>query len=753
MRGSEEASDGRPDAEDAEDGHWHCFPFLATSPAMLHVQQSARKAAVPCRIAVARGRAAAGSRGPATMRTRSVGLLLAAAAAAVLVFPGARADAPGRVPPPLPPVAGKDAAFLPPLPEVSPRNASYTIAARLDPERRTLTGTLVLEWRNTSERELSTFPFHLYWNAFRNNLSTTARGEGRRAPDDRKREERTFGWIQVRTIRLLGEAEEDLTPTLRYVNEDGNTDDRTVAEVRTARPVAPGATARFRVEWDSLLPHGSVGRAGWVHDYHFVVQWFPKIGVFSNGEWNCHPFYAWTEFFADFGVYDVALTLPRGFVVGATGRLAARTDNPDGTETLRFVQEDVHDFAWTASRRFLERRTRFEDPGYPPVDIRLLLQPEHAHLAERYLEATRIALRTYGTWSAPYPYPQITVVDPAYGSASGGMEYPTLFTGGASIVAPPAVQSPEGVTIHEAGHQFWYGLVANNEFEEAWLDEGFNTYMTSKATDHSIGPRGWGRRGWPFVAPGVSIPRGAENRVGLRYGGKADVMAKRAWTYRDGGSYGLNSYGKPALVLQTLEGLLGEETMVKVLRTYARRFRFAHPTTGDFIATVGEVTGQDWRWFFDETFFSSNLCDYAVEVKSEPVRTPAGWFEGKDGRLEPKPPVDGKEEEGDGPHESLVTVVRRGEVRLPVEVLVEFADGRAATERWDGRDRWTRFRYEGAKVVSAAVDPGRRIAIDVDPSNNEWISDRGPARRAATKWAARYLYWLQNLLELHALAG
>ena len=180
------------------------------------------------------------------------------------------------------------------------------------------------------------------------------------------------------------------------------------------------------------IPHGSVGRAGWVHDYHFIAQWFPKIAVFWQGQWNPHPFYAWTEFFADFGVYDVKLTLPRGFVVGATGRHESKTDNPDGTESYRFVQEDVHDFAWTASRRFLERRARFDDAGYPPVDIRLLLQPEHAHLGDRYLEATKIALRTYGTWSAPYPYAQITVVDPAWGSGSGGMEYPTLFTGGAA---------------------------------------------------------------------------------------------------------------------------------------------------------------------------------------------------------------------------------------------------------------------------------------------------------------------------------
>jgi hypothetical protein len=703
------------------------------------------------------------------MRPRTAGFLLVAFAAFVLAREGAHARGPRHVRPPLPPPAGKHAPGLPPLPEVSPRNASYTIEARLDPDKRTLSGSLVLDWKNTSDQPLASFPFHLYWNAFRNNLSTNARGEGRRAPSDLMKDERSFGWTEVKSVRLLGEAEEDLTPTLTYLNEDGNSDDRTVMQVRTSSPIAPGASARFRIEWESRIPHGSVGRAGWVHDYHFIVQWFPKLGVFWKGQWNCHPFYTWTEFFSDFGVYDVKLTLPRGFVVGATGRLASKTDNSDGSESYRFVQEDVHDFAWTASRRFLERRARFEDPGYPPVEIRLLLQPEHAHLGDRYLEATKIALRTYGTWSAAYPYPQITVVDPAYGSASGGMEYPTLFTGGASVLSPPELQSPEGVTIHEAGHQFWYGLVANNEFEEAWLDEGFNSYMDTKASHHSLGPGGWGRTffgsgegrgrrgGWPFVAPGVRIPRGSGDLVDLRRGGEADVMAKKAWTYREASSYTLNSYGKPSLVLQTLEGLLGEETMVKVLRTYARRWRFGHPTTEDFLAAVDEVTGGGWRWYFNETFFSGDLCDYGVEVKSEPVRKPAGFFPGKDGTLAyreaPKEKKRGGDGDGEERFESRVTIVRHGEVRLPVELRLAFADGRVVNERWNGRDRWYRFRYEGAKLERATIDPGRKIAIDVDPTNNEWIATSGPAHRAAAKWSARYLFWLQNLLELHTLVG
>jgi hypothetical protein len=653
---------------------------------------------------------------------------------------------------------------LPPLPAESPRNANYTIQARLDPEKHEVAGSLVLEWRNTADRPLDRFPFHLYWNAFRNNLSTSSRGGGgRRRPNVGAGEDRTFGYIDVKTVRRL-DPDEELKP--RFVSpDDGNADDRTVMEVETAREVAPGETVRFRVEWTSLIPYGTVGRAGWVHDYNFIVQWFPKIGVFWKGKWNAHQFHPWTEFFADFGVYDVSLTVPSTFVVGATGRLEGENDNGDGTRTLRFVQEDVHDFAWTASLRFLERKAVFDDPGYPRVEIRLLVQPEHAHLSERYIEATKTALRAYGTWSAPYPYPQITVVDPAWRSGSGGMEYPTLFTGGANVLAPPELQSPESVTIHEAGHQFWYGLVANNEFEEAWLDEGFNTYTQGKAMEAALGPEGWGRRyfgftagrggrtGWPVVAPGVWIGRGRDDLASLRENGRTDVMARAGWEYRTSGSYTINSYGKPGLVLQTLEGLVGDETMTRVMRTYARRYRFGHPTTSDFIAVVNEVTGKDYRWFFDETFFSSDLVDYAVDVDVRGARKVEGWSEGPDGALQLTPSTRGRSQPG-GPWTSKVTVRRLGEARLPVELRVDFADGRFVRETWDGKDRWKAFTYEDAsQVVRAVVDPDGKLALDVDRGNNDWVAERGFAERAAAKWAARWMFWLQNLLELHLILG
>ncbi|HVD76085.1 MAG TPA: hypothetical protein VNH43_00685, partial [Vicinamibacteria bacterium] len=195
--------------------------------------------------------------------------------------------------------------------------------------------------------------------------------------------------------------------------------------------------------------------------------------------------------------------------------------------------------------------------------------------------------------------------------------------------------------------------------------------------------------------------------------------------------------------------------MTRIMRTYARRFRFAHPTTEDFIATVNEVTGKDYRWFFEQTWFSSDLCDYAVSVRNEKARTLEGYGEAPDGvPLLSLPRTDAREDEDKVSWESEVTVRRMGGVKMPVDILVTFTDGRTVTETWDGQYRWMRFRYRGAaKVERADVDPERKLAIDVDPANNIWVDEHGWSRRSALKWSARWMFWLQNLLETHMVIG
>src|SRR2546423_12585863 len=232
----------------------------------------------------------------------------------------------------------------------SPRNANYTITARLDHPTRTIHGDERISWRNPSAHAATSIQFHLYYNAWRDERSTwmrertlaRGRSDPRRGPSD-------WASIVVDRMEILsasgGEAG-DVTPRLRFIApDDGNADDRTVAELPLSRAVAPGDTIDLRIQWTSHVPR-TFARTGAIGDYYFIAQWFPKIGVLEDAGWNCHQFHATTEFFSDYGVYDVSLTVPRDWIVGATGVERSRTD--EGTFTThRYYQEDVHDFAWT----------------------------------------------------------------------------------------------------------------------------------------------------------------------------------------------------------------------------------------------------------------------------------------------------------------------------------------------------------------------------------------------------------------------
>jgi len=283
-------------------------------------------------------------------------------------------------------------------PPLSPRNANYTIAARLDPATRTITGTAVITWRNTTTRPAADLQFHLYWNAWKNPQSTFMRERTLGFPgpsvDRRRRAPNDWGRIDITSIAVTsaGAASTDLTASKRFIApDDDNANDETVMSVPLPRAAEPGATATITIAWTAHVPR-TFARTGAIGNFFFIAQWFPKLGVLQEDGWNCHQFHSGTEFFSDYGVYDVSLTVPAGWPVGATGVQRERRENSDRTTTHRYHQEDVHDFAWTTSPDYVERTARFEHPTLPMVDMRLLLQPEHADQAERHFDATRAAL-------------------------------------------------------------------------------------------------------------------------------------------------------------------------------------------------------------------------------------------------------------------------------------------------------------------------------------------------------------------------
>src|SRR5687768_14003870 len=253
----------------------------------------------------------------------------------------------------------------------SPRNANYTIDVRLDHGGRALSGRETIRWRNISSQPASELQFHLYWNAWRNLESTWLR-ERRLLPTFTRPRDDAWGSMDVRVLRVRAPngATVDLTSQLRHIApDDGNAEDRTVISVPLPSTVQPNGTVEVEIEWDARVPR-PFSRTGYIDDYYFIAHWFPKIGVLEDAGWNTHQFHSATEFYADYGVYDVSITVPRGFVVGASGREQQRTESGE-TTTYRFRGEDIHDFAWTASPRFIESKKTSGS-----VEMRLLLQPE-----------------------------------------------------------------------------------------------------------------------------------------------------------------------------------------------------------------------------------------------------------------------------------------------------------------------------------------------------------------------------------------
>jgi hypothetical protein len=615
---------------------------------------------------------------------------------------------------------------------LSPRNANYTIDVQLDARARTLTGRETLAWTNISTSPAGELQLHLYYNAWRNNQSTFIKEErlaGRRAGREGL-EEDELASIDVSSFKIASgpAAGADLKASLRFIApDDGNPDDRTVVAVTLPTPVQPNQSITLEIGWKSKLPR-TVARTGVVGNYFFLGQWFPKMGVLQNdGKWNCHQFHATTEFFADYGVYDVRMTVPRGWPLAATGEMRERIDHDNGTTTYRFYQEDVHDFAWTTSPDYVERHARFEQDGLPPVDMRLMIQPEHLSQVERHFNATRAALRYYGEWVGAYPYGHITIIDPAWQSEAEGMEYPTLFTAGTNWLMPKASSDTEDVTIHETGHQWFYGIVGSNEFEDGWMDEGINSYVNARVDAEAFGGRmretRWYFGGFvPWVFKDIPWDRVdfGDFIASYRRSATIDVPSTPSYEYWPGNPTPI-SYSKPALWLHTLERALGWPTMQRILSTYVERWQFRHPKPADFFQIANEESGRDLSPFFDQVYRGSSTFDYGIQsVKSTAA--------GKDN------------------YRTDVVVRRYGDGIFPVTVLVTFSDGAQTRTAWDGGNRWKEISLDHAtEATSAQVDPDQVLLLDTNFTNNSYaVEPRGP--RAATKWAAKWMIWLEDQL-------
>lgn len=605
--------------------------------------------------------------------------------------------------------------------------ADYTLRATLDPAAHLVHGEGTITWRNTSTTPVHELWMHLYLNAFKNERSAFLRervgGRGSTTPED-------WGWIDVRklVLRTSDAAPIDLWPAaeLRRPGDEDETD----AHVPLPVAIEPGEAVQLDVVFDDKLP-AIVERTGYRGSYHMVGQWFPKVARLEHdGTWAHFPFHHLAEFYADYGTYDVTLDVPEAYTLGATGPVT-EWHVADGRRVERHVQTDVHDFAWTAWDAWQVARETIDG-----VEVTLLYPRGFTRIAQRELATLRFGLPYYSAHYGRYPYKVLTVVHPQEDAAeSGGMEYPTLITGMGSWMTPPGVLVPELVTLHEMGHQWFYGLVATNELAWPFLDEGLNQF----AEQDGMGK--WRGDSSVVDLAGLSVSDATICAVGGTLGVHDEPVAQAANAFSTGQNYGALVYDRTASVVETLRRVYGDEPVMRALGRYARRFRFAHPGPDDLIAVFEEVLGVHVAATLRSALFDKGWVDYVVEGVSahEAVRA-AGMFDadGKRQKVEP-----GARDEGGW--DNAVLVRRRGTLSLPVDVEFFLADGTTRREHWDGEGESRRFWWHGPSAVrSATVDPEDHVMIDMNLANNRGSSDGHGA--SAPRTLERATYWMQLAL-------
>lgn len=661
----------------------------------------------------------------------------------------------------------------------------YWIDARLDERAHEIHGTLRMAWRNSTTRTVDALPFHLYMNAFRAEDTAwmaDARGEHRGQEFERDR----WGFVDVTRVERVAHDPGQDALALEHVPSEGQRTalrfaedaDPTTMSVSLDAPLGPGASIVLELAFTTRLPQ-VFARTGYHDEFHMAGQWFPKIGVLEqDGGWQAHTFSLFSEFYADFGDYEVFLDVPEHYVVGATGIAVAEHDADAGRKRLHYRAQMVHDFAWVADPNFIEHWGEYEG-----IRIRQLIQPDHVDDAQAHLDVQIAALASMQSRFGPYPWSTITIVHaPAGAEGAGGMEYPTLYTT-SDIELPewmPAWLLNERVSglftsVHEFGHQYFQGMFASNEHAQPWLDEGINT-MSNQLVYWDA----YGEDPWLVQLLGHELTTKDLMLLALLGAGDRDRVDQPADGFDPlADSYGTVTYQKTAAVMLTLRELCGREPWDRAFARYSEAARFRHPTGAQLERIlVEEIGGADGRlalvgdggpgtvWLDVQQYLDHGLRDAAVadfelqEVGNQPMLGHAGWHRAAPGEPLPAEPsqaiaaaeqivadvLDRPSKIGPSgwtltpaptgwPHsvasladdevEGFVLVARRSSFRVPVEVLVEFADGETTTVIWDGQADHHRFDFPGRRVERAIVDP--RLLLLIEPrklDNARWAEGK-----------------------------
>jgi hypothetical protein len=598
--------------------------------------------------------------------------------------------------------------------------ANYSIDARLDPDAGTVTGSETIEIENHSPDALDRVVLRLYQNVFRPD-----------AQRSRTLNDVTDGMV-VTSITVDGVPvnldyvhpqrrrwePEVPQPGFHYVDGIGTT----VAEVRLSDSIPAGSTVEVEVDWSFKVPLAEGGRGlrmgAWGDSLFQVAQWYPQVAKYDDLRgWSTEPYLGNSEFYNNYGSFDVRIDAPAGWVVGATGvlqnpdevlsaqtreRLAA-TAGSDATHTIvgpedfgpgtataagdrlvwHFTADYVNDFAWASSDQYVWEATTVQIPGRDRIPFQWMYLQGNASDYEGANWLGRHALQFYSKLWFPYAFPQLTMVD----GPDTGMEYPMF------------IMSATGAEDHEIGHEWWPMMVGTNETWYGFMDEGFNGYMgtLSRAAREGTAPELDGD--------------------GQSYGETSgdETEGPLMWNANYGGpQYRFQAYSKAPLMLSMLGGVVGDEEVWSAMAGYAQAWQFKHPSPWDYMFYMNEALGQDLGWFWYYWLFTTESVDGSIAAVATSGSTTAVTVR-QDGQM-PSPVV--------------LEVKLRPNADVPDWPEAERTDDRTfvvtyPVDVWFGGSKTFEADlpvWSGA-IESITLDPRGRFP-DRDPSDNSWTEGR-----------------------------
>jgi hypothetical protein len=490
------------------------------------------------------------------------------------------------------------------------QEVNYDIDVLLNDKKNTLNGRLSLEYINHSPDTLNFIWFHLWPNAYKNKTTAYARQILKdKDGNSRWKKMKDKGSIQGISFSVDGQSAQ-LQPDPLNID---------VIKLVLPKALLPGAKAAISTPFEVNIPTYS-SRSGHIGNSYMICQWYPKPAVYDRKGWHPMPYLDKGEFYSEFGSFDVTITLPSGYVVGATGILQNSDElgkykeigkanetgkakymrySPagNGMKSLQYKAENVHDFAWFADKNFIIRYDTARMTSGNTIDVFTYSYENGNANWKNSIGFVEDAVRKYSRWIGEYPYPVVQAVEGPKNAMSGGMEYPMI-----TLITSPNADATylDGVITHEVGHNWFYGILASNERDHAWMDEGINTYYQFRYEAEKY--KGNGAFGNAIPEDVKTLPlkdfsRAIYNAMSEIPSTEAIETTSAAFPSQE--EYGTVVYLKTAVWMYIIESSIGTENLDKAIQAYYNEWKFKHPYPEDMKASFEKTLNLNMTRIFE----------------------------------------------------------------------------------------------------------------------------------------------------------